>query len=159
LNLSVSASSDDPTVIANSGISLTGSGDTRFINITPVANASNDSTQPTTITVTVTDGTLVFQQQFTVTVKSVNDLPTATFASPSFNQQPAISLNPSLNPALQGPFTFTVNDVETPIDLLTVAAVSTNTTLIPQNNITLSPANPDGIYTISFTPAANVTGT
>ena len=82
-----------------------------------------------------------------LTITPVNDLPT-------------ISQIPSLiNYAntTTGPIVFTVGDVETPADSLTLLASSTNTLLMPTNNIVFGGSNSS--RSVTFTPAANQTGT
>lgn len=71
LTVTATASSD-PAVVALGGVAITGSGATRQIVVTPVANAFGTST----ITLTVSDGTDTATQTFVVTVDSVNDDPT-----------------------------------------------------------------------------------
>lgn len=68
--LSVTASSSNPAVIRNAGITLGGSGANRTIMVAPVANQSGASV----ITITVSDGTLTTDTSFVVTVNSVNDV-------------------------------------------------------------------------------------
>ena len=70
-NLTVTASSSDQGIVANSGILLGGAGASRTVTITPVTDASG----PTTITITVQDGDGgSTSESFTLTV-AVNDQP------------------------------------------------------------------------------------
>jgi len=55
-----------------------------------------------------------------------------------------------------GPIPFTVSDAETPIGTLTVTATSSNTTLVPNANITLGGSGAN--RTIRLTPASNQAG-
>lgn len=56
-----------------------------------------------------------------------------------------------------GPINFTVGDVETPVEQLTVAAVSANLTLVPPEGIELGGSGAN--RTITVTPAAGESGT
>ena len=62
--LFVSASSSDATLIPNAGITITGTTATRTINITPAATATGTAT----ITVTVSDGVMITNDTFLLTV-------------------------------------------------------------------------------------------
>jgi hypothetical protein len=64
--LAVSAISSDQTVVANGNISLSGSGSSRTISLTPASGIT--STTSCTITVTVSDGVNQASTAFTVTV-------------------------------------------------------------------------------------------
>ena len=56
-----------------------------------------------------------------------------------------------------GDLSFTVGDVETTLDYLTITAASSNTTLVPSGNISLDGSGAN--RTINITPAANQNGT
>jgi len=73
-SLTVTATSSNAALIPNtaSGINLGGSGANRTLMLTPTANQSGSST----ITVTVSDGSLTASRSFTLTVTAVNDPPT-----------------------------------------------------------------------------------
>jgi D-arabinose 5-phosphate isomerase GutQ len=74
-SLVVSGSSSNTAVVPNGNIVFGGSGANRTLTITPVANQFGAST----ITVTVTDaGSLTATSAFTLTVNSVNDVPSFT---------------------------------------------------------------------------------
>ena len=76
-SLTVSGSSSDQAMVANSGIVFGGTADTRTVTVTPVVNASG----PTTITVAVSDGIGTSSELFVLTVTSVNDAPTISALS------------------------------------------------------------------------------
>ncbi len=78
-SLMLSASSDNPGLITDGSLVLTGSGANRTLSFQPVANQFGSAT----ITVSVSDGTVVTNQSFVVVVQSVNDAPTATPAATS----------------------------------------------------------------------------
>ena len=69
----------------------------------------------------------------------------------------AISYTTMVEGTTPTPITFTVNDLETPLNNLTVTASSSNTELIPNSNIVLQGAT--GSRTITLTPILGQTGT
>src|SRR5690606_321941 len=73
-SLGLSKSSSNPTLVPDSNIVLGGSGENRTVKITPAA----DEYGTTTITLTVSDGTLSSQTSFDLTVIPVNDMPSFT---------------------------------------------------------------------------------
>jgi hypothetical protein len=78
----------------------------------------------------------------------------------SANTPPTISAiaNQSTNEDVTfGPLTFTIGDAETAVGSLTVTATSSNTTLVPNANITLGGSTAS--RTITVVPAANASGT
>ena len=86
-------------------------------------------------------------QTFKITIKPVNDLPTATVLLPQTIAEDAST----------GPLAITIGDVETPAANLTLAAVSsTNTKLIPLTGITFGGSGTN--RTVTVTPAANQFG-
>ncbi len=85
-DLTVSATSSDQTVVADSGISFGGTGTARTVTVTPVANAFGFAD----ITVTVTDqGGMTASDTFRLTVNPINDPPIITAASGITRQQAA----------------------------------------------------------------------
>ncbi|MEZ6056154.1 MAG: DUF2341 domain-containing protein [Planctomycetaceae bacterium] len=113
-SLVVSATSSDGTLIPNENLILSGSGSSRTIEVIPAANLHGG---PVTIVVTVSDGQLTSQTQFTVTVLPVNDAPTLVV-----NNGPAVAKGGSvvlLNTQLQ------VADIDTAAgDLLYTVATN-----------------------------------
>lgn len=78
-SLGVSAISSNTAVVANSGLTWSGSGSNRTLTMSPVANASG----ATTISMTVTDaGGLTATDNFQLTVNPVNDPPVADAGGP-----------------------------------------------------------------------------
>ena len=65
-NLTVSASSSNPTLVPNANIAFGGSGSSRTVTVTPAAGQIGSAT----ITVTVSDGTSTGSQSFLLTVTS-----------------------------------------------------------------------------------------
>ncbi|MCP3856239.1 MAG: hypothetical protein GY698_16110, partial [Actinomycetia bacterium] len=141
----MTATSSDTTLIPNGNISLVNLGGGSWtIAATP---ASNQNGGPVTITVTVDDGTTTTDETFTVNVTADNDAPTIS----SINNQTIAE------DGTTGPLSFSVGDVETPVVALTVTAASSDTTIIPNGNISLVNLG-GGSWTIAATPASNQNG-
>ena len=75
--LTVRATSSNTALVAASGLAFGGSGASRTLTATPVANAWGT----TTVTVSVSDGSLETSTAFTLTVASINDAPVGTDAT------------------------------------------------------------------------------
>ena len=143
--LTVTAASSNTTLIPNGNLTLVnGGGGSWTIEAVPAANQNGG---PVTITVTVDDGTTTTDETFTVTVTADNDAPTIS----------AIGDQVIAEDGSTGPLGFTVSDVETAAGALTVTAASSNTTLIPNGNLTLVNGG-GGSWTIEAVPAANQNG-
>ena len=143
----VTASSGNTTLVPNApaNISLTGSGSTRTLNITPAANQSGAST----ITVTVTSGSESMSDTFVLTVTAVADTPSVTNATTNEDTQTTSGLVISRNAADGAEVTnFKITGI-------------TNGTLF-KNNGTTQINNGDfitfaeGNAGLKFTPAANL---
>ena len=142
-SLTVTATSDNQTLIRDGNIALGGSGENRTIELTPASNEFGTAN----ITVTVDDGTDSTIETFQVTVNSVNDLATVSeILDQDFDEDTS-----------SGQISFTVSDVETSADSLTVTATSDNQTLIRDSDIALGGSGEN--RTIELTPAANEFGT
>lgn len=141
--LTVIATSSNQSLIADSGIVLTGTGANRTIEVTPLANAFGTST----ISVVVSDGILTTTTTFEVTVNSVNDLP-------------EIDVIPNATTAEDtaiGPYAFSIGDVETASTDLVLTATSSDQDLVSDADITLG--GTAGNRTISITPRPDANGT
>ena len=142
-SLTMSATSSNTTLAPNSNVGLGGSGANRTVTITPAANQSGTAT----ITLTVSDGQLTASDTFVLTVNAVNDTPTISdVADQAVNEDTATSA-----------LAVTIGDVETAAGDLTVTRVSSNTTLVPVENIVLGGSGAN--RTVTITPAANQSGT
>jgi len=144
-SLTVSGSSSSTTLVPNGNITFGGSDQNRTVTVTP-ASGQTGSTQ---ITISVSDGTNTMNSTFTVTV-----------LAPGVNTPPTIS--PISDQAgyvdhAVGPVGFTIGDAETAAANLSLSAVSSDQTLIPNANIVFggSAAN----RTVSLTPGAGQQGT
>jgi mRNA-degrading endonuclease HigB of HigAB toxin-antitoxin module len=142
-SLTVTATSSDLGVVPAGGIALGGSGASRTLTLSPVANASGTST----ITVTVTDaGGASATRSFLVTVTAANDVPTIS----------AISDQTTLEDTSTGAIAFTVGDAETAVGSLTVTATSSDLGVVAAGGIALGGSGAD--RTITLTPVANASG-
>jgi hypothetical protein len=145
--LTVTAFSSDPTIVSNPTVNYTSPNSTGSLTFAPLTNAFGQ----VTMTVMVDNGNTVSNtiiRSFTVTVNPINNPPT---------------LNPVANMVLNenaGLQTVTLNGISTgatnEIQPLTVAAVSSNPTLIP--NPTVNYTSPNAAGTLTFTPVANAFG-
>ncbi|MEY4692527.1 MAG: hypothetical protein RIT19_2852, partial [Verrucomicrobiota bacterium] len=143
-SLTVTATSSNVGVVAADGIALGGSGANRTLTLSPVANASGTST----ITVTVTDaGGASATRSCVLTVTAVNDAPTIS----------AISDQTTVEDTATGAIAFTVGDVETAAESLTVTATSSNLGVVAAGGIALGGSGADRTLTLS--PVANASGT
>ncbi len=140
--LFVTASSSNPTLLPDGIISLGGSGANRTVTLIPAANQNG----VTSITLVVSDGEDIASTTFTITVNALNDSPTIS----SIGNQETTYETPL------GPLSFTIGDVETPPASLLLNAVSSNSTLLPNGNITLGGSGTN--RTVTFTPTAGQNG-
>lgn len=141
-DLTVTWSSSDPSVIAPSGISVSGTGAARVLTITPVADAFGD----VTLTVTVSDGTLSVTGTITVTVTPVPDAPTITDVA----DQSTLESTPT------GAIAFVIGDVDTALADLVVSARSSDQLLVPDANLVLSGTGAD--RQLVATPVSGLAG-
>lgn len=141
-NLILSATSSNTGLVPNGNLVLGGSGANRTITAAPAANA----TGTTTITVTVSDGVYSSQRTFQLTVQAVNDPPTISNVSNRSAQVGA-------------PFAdvvFTVGDLESSANTLTVTVQSSNLNVAPLAGLVVSGTGAS--RTLKITPAAGVLG-
>ena len=114
----------------------------RTVTVTPAANQSGT----TTLTVTVSDGTLTASDTFVLTVTAVNDAPTISNIA---NQ--TILVN-----ATTGPLSVTIGDLETAAASLVMSGTSSNPTLVPAGNVVFGGSGT--ARTVTVTPAAGPVG-
>ncbi|MEO6753193.1 MAG: sulfatase-like hydrolase/transferase, partial [Chthoniobacteraceae bacterium] len=141
-SLTVSGASSNVTLVPNANIAFGGAGANRTLTITPV----NGQTGTSTITVTVSDGALTANSAFALTV-TANTPPTIT----SISNQTVVRNNAT------SALTFTIGDTETAPGSLTMSASSSNTTLVPNANITFGGSGAS--RTVTVTPASGQVGT
>lgn len=139
-SLVVTAASDNQTLVPDANITLAGTGDNRTVTVTPAAGVTGTAT----ISIMVADtGGAVSTETFLLTVgdpPTISDIVDQTLETG--NTTPAIG--------------FTINDTETALSTLVVAATSSNPTLLPDANIALGGV--DGNRTITLMPINGRTG-
>ncbi len=142
--LRLEATSSNPELLDESGISFGGSGTNRTILLTPLPDQSGSAT---IITLRVTDGSgAMASTNFQLTVRPVNDLPTISGLTNLTIAKDAV-------PPVIG---FSVNDPETlPSDLI-VSASSSNQSLLPNANVLLGGTGTS--RTLTLRPVINQLG-
>lgn len=143
-NLTVTASSSNTTLVPNANLSLGGSGASRNITVTPVADLSGTST----ITIEVSDGVNTASDTFLLTVNPVNDLPSFVIGG---NVTVAGVTSPVSR--IVGGQATAINDGD-PDFTQALAFTVTNT----NNSLFISPPSIDGSGTLTFLQQANVSG-
>ncbi len=143
-DLTLTAVSDNQSLIPDGNINIAVNGATRTITITPVADQSGTAT----ITLTVTDGNGgSTTETFVVMVTPQNDLPTIDpISDQSVAENGAITDLP-----------VNIGDVETDAGDLELTGTSSNTTLIPNSAIVFGGSGAS--RTVTITPAAGQVGT
>jgi len=122
--LTTTATSSNSGLVPNNSISISGTGLTRSISLSPVANGIGS----TTITVTVSDGNESSSTSFNVTVNPVNDAPTISqIASQRLNEDGVLSQ-----------LVFTVADEEFNVSGLTLSVTPSNSTLFPSSGLVIT---------------------
>lgn len=130
------------TNLISSPLSDSGTGTARTFGVYPKANQHGTST----LTVHVGDGITTTSVPVTLTVRSVNDLPTITgLTAQSIDEDTST-----------GPLAFTLADVETPAEDITLTATSNSTGLIPHANIVFGGSGAS--RTVTVTPLPNQNG-
>lgn len=140
-NLTITATSgaENQDIVADDQISIAGTGAERAIAITPVANATTDTTG-IPITVTVSDGDKSSEHIFNLVINPVDDAPTLS----------TVPRQTTSEDTATNPIEFIVGDIDTDVSTLTITASSSNTTLVPNENILLSnDTGPDRSLTIT----------
>jgi hypothetical protein len=147
----IKASSNSALLDATSGIVIGGSAPNCTVTLSPVANANG----VTTVSLTVSDGSLTDVKTFSLTVNAVNDAPTmSSIANQVTNEDTSIS-----------GIAFTINDVDNTLNCVdSVSKASSSASVIdatsgiviggtaPNCTVTLNPiANASGIANITLT--------
>lgn len=143
-SLLVTATSSDPSVVADADLLLGGAGGARTLTIAPRLNASGT----TTVTLTVTDGTDSSSVSFVVTVVAVNDAPTITAIANDAVEEDTPSVS----------YTFSIADVDTPLANLAVSATSSDGTIVDGigGGLQISGTAPN--LTLTVFPIAQING-
>ncbi len=144
--LSVTATSSDPTLIPSPTINYVTPANAGTLTFSPLPNANGSAT----IIVKVTGGANdTVTQTFVVTVNPVNDPPTLNSISNLILETDAGPQSITLTGISFG----AANENQT----LTIAAMSSNSALIPHPTVNYT--NPGSSGTLSFTPLPNANGT
>jgi uncharacterized repeat protein (TIGR01451 family) len=151
--LTVTATSDNPTLIPNPTVNYSSPAATGTISFAPLTNQFGSAL----ISVTVSDdggtsngGIDSVTRTFTVTVTNVNDPPTLNAPTNFTIIEDAGFQTVNLNGISAGP---TNENTQT----ITITATSGNTSLIPNPTVNYTSPNPTGALT--FTPATGLSGT
>lgn len=143
-NLTVMPSTSNDAVVPTANLVVAGSGNNRTLTITAGAQPGN-----ATVTLDVVDsGGLSNQTSFPVTVLPLN---TAPFISEVWGTNTLISTGTP-------PLPFTVSDMESPAESLSVSANSSNPALVPNDAAHIVFGGSGSNRTISLTPAAGQIG-
>ena len=140
--LSVTATSNTPGLVSNANILLQESGTSRTISITPTTGQAGTAV----ITLAVSDGPKTTTETFSFIVNSGSSPTTISAISP-----PTINQGSST-----GDLAFTVADTEADASSLAVTAFSSNTSLVPNDFITLG--SNGASHTVNVTSAAGQFG-
>ena len=157
-NLTVTATSSQPAVIANPAITYVSPSKTGVLTFMPVADASSAPNNPVTITITVTDdggtannGVNTFSESFQVAVTPVNQPPTIN---------PIANVTTSENTVTPAPVP--LNGISPGLgdtgQTVMLSAVSSNTALIPNPRITY-PTTDNATGALNYQLVPNVSGT
>jgi hypothetical protein len=142
-SLSIEFHSSNTTLVPVDNISSTCISDSWYMTIAPVANLTGTSD----ITIILTDtGGLTVSESFTLSVSDVNDAPLLSMISDTTtNEDTAI-----------GSISLTVADIEDAPCNMDIAITSSDTSIIPNENI--SYVCDSNTYTLSMIPAADQNG-
>ncbi|NBO39719.1 tandem-95 repeat protein, partial [bacterium] len=142
---SLSATSSNAALMPVANITFGSNANGCAATLVPVANQNGTSN----IKIIVTDGSATSESQFTLTVGAVNDPPTLSSISD-------VSITQSFGPATR---TFTLTDIDSTVACTStyVTATSSNTTLLPDANISVSGSGTN--CTLTMNPVITQTGT
>lgn len=139
----IQVSSSNPEMIPANNVVITGTGADRTVQLNPAPNAFG--TARVTLTA-IDDKGAQGSTSFNVTVTPVNDPPTITTLGPQTLTEDTVL----------GPLTVTVADVDNPVSDLTLTGSSSNTNVVPANNIQIVGTGADRSLTV--TPLTNAFG-
>lgn len=141
--LTVIGSSSNPNLVSAAGITISGTGSSRSVRISPVSNQFGSAV--VTLSVTDADGGTA-ADSFTVSVSPINDLP-------------ILSTIPNLriDEDSDATIAFSASDIETPSNGLLYAVASTNITLIAPSNVIFGDSGVS--RTLRIRPSLNQFGT
>lgn len=140
--LALTKNSSNSTLVPPANVVLGGSGSNRTVTVTPAANQFGTAL----ISISVGDGLLAASESFTVTVAPVNDPPAIATISDQIADEDGTT----------SPIAFNISDIDTSVESLTLLAISSNTSLVPNTNMVLSGSG--GTRSLTMTPSANQNG-
>jgi alpha-tubulin suppressor-like RCC1 family protein len=142
-DLNITFHSSDTALVPVDNISYTCSANTYYLSITPI----NNLTGVCEITITLTDaGGLASSGTLALTVTDVNDVPLIS----------TISDQTTIEDLAVGSISLTVSDLEDSADCMDITITSSDTVLIPNDNITYTCTS--NTYWLTITPAADQNG-
>jgi len=144
--ITISASSDNPSMIMNLAVSYSSPSSSAVLSFTPAVNRSGMAI----ITVTLNDGAAsnnTFTRYVTIVVDAVNDVPTLDALNDVFIDEDAGLQTVQLTGITAGPFEN---------QPLTITAISDNLSLLPHPTVNYT--SPAASGTISFSPVQNKSG-
>jgi len=143
-NLDIQVDISDPSIVSLNNIHISGVDVIRTMTLTPVENKSGD----VTITINVFDEDMASaSESFVLHILEVNDPPTIGIVSNQIIIEDNILDN----------ILFSINDSDTPLDQISVRAISSDESLIPNDQINISGQGMD--RTIQLIPAQDQSGT
>jgi len=142
--LTVQVTSSNTALVPNHTMSLSGDDKNKTLSITPLANKSGE----TTITIRVSDGINLARTSFTLTIQPVNDPPQI-----SQIEDQEISSDEQSKLVI-----FTISDLETEPENLTAWAVSSNPTIVPNDEYHLIISGNATQRTLAITPSKDEAG-
>lgn len=119
--LTLAASSSHAALVPDANLVLEGSGGSRRLAVTPLADQSGSST----ITISVADASSSSTETFVLVVDAVNDAPTISQVPDQTQEQDQAGV----------PIAFTVADADHSFEVLSLEASSSNPTLVPPEGI------------------------
>ncbi len=136
----VTATSSNPVLIQQSGLSLSGSGANWILTVTPTPNQTGSCT----VTTSVSDGVSTATNSFGVVVDTAPTISSFPWQMVSEGQT-------------VGPLSFTIGSTSASIGSLVVSATSTNNTLVPTADISIGGSGSN--RTVTVTPTNDTGGT
>jgi Metallo-peptidase family M12B Reprolysin-like/Bacterial Ig domain len=146
-SLSLQAASTNTALVGGAGLVLGGSGTNRTLTLTPVADQWGTST----ISVTVSDGTVSVPRAFSFTVLPVNDPPALSGIVPLVSTTIGVPIS----------FPVTVSDPDSPSGSLSLMGDSWNQALLPNGGIAVAAVSSSATsrtFIVTLAPAAGQTG-
>lgn len=142
-SLTVSVSSSNTNLVPNANLILSGTGADRTLRVSPRADRSGLAT----ITIVVSDGINSSSTVFDVNVTAINDAPMMTSFAPQT----------ILEDQATNPLAFSIADIDSALNELTISVTSSDTDLIPNGNLIITGTGAN--RSLVVTPAENRSGT